>query len=126
MNLRPDHVGDEILSGKRQDKHSAQGHRTAGRAWLGAGLGALMSATIGALITEALRYAFGSGDVVFCCAASAATPDDPDAACAAAALGVPLALHPEAQALITNACATRRPRKALPSTGPLRPTTSIA
>ena len=94
-------VGDEILSGKRQDKHlpkliemlAARGLALAWARYVGDDRG---------LITEALRHAFASGDVVFCCGGIGATPDDHTRQCAAAALGVPLELHPEAQALITQ------------------------
>jgi molybdopterin-biosynthesis enzyme MoeA-like protein len=51
-------------------------------------------------ITATLRRAFGSGDVVFACGGIGATPDDHTRQCAAKALDVPLALHPQAEALI--------------------------
>ena len=47
-----------------------------------------------------LRDAFASGDAVFSCGGIGATPDDHTRQCAAAALGVPLALHPRAKELI--------------------------
>ena len=47
-----------------------------------------------------MRDAFASGDLVFSCGGIGATPDDHTRQCAAAALGVPLALHPQARALI--------------------------
>ena len=53
-----------------------------------------------ARITAALRRAFDSGDVVFSCGGIGATPDDHTRQCAAAALGVPLELHPQARLLI--------------------------
>lgn len=92
-------VGDEILSGKRQDKHMAKVI-----ALLGArGLSLAWSRYVGdhsGHITEALRQAFASGDIVFSCGGIGATPDDHTRQCAAVALGRPLALHPEAEALI--------------------------
>jgi len=51
-------------------------------------------------ITDALRDAFASRDVVFSCGGIGATPDDHTRQCAAAALKVDLALHPEASELI--------------------------
>ena len=51
-------------------------------------------------ITAALGRAFASGDIVFSTGGIGATPDDHTRQCAAAALGVPLALHPEAEVLI--------------------------
>jgi len=94
-------VGDEILSGKRQDKHLPKviellAERGLALAW------ARYVGDNRALITEALRYAIASGDAVFCCGGIGATPDDHTRQCAAAALGVPLELHGEAKALITQ------------------------
>ena len=92
-------VGDEILSGKRQDKHLAKVIELLSAR----GLSLAWARYVGddrPLITDALRHAFASGDVVFSCGGIGATPDDHTRQCAAAALGVPLALHPEAKALI--------------------------
>lgn len=94
-------VGDEILSGKRQDKHlpkviellSARGLALAWARYVGDDR---------ALITEALRHAFATADAVFCCGGIGATPDDHTRQCAAAALGVELVLHPQAKVLITQ------------------------
>jgi len=44
--------------------------------------------------------AFASGDIVFSCGGIGATPDDHTRQCAARALNVELALHPEAEVLI--------------------------
>jgi molybdenum cofactor synthesis domain-containing protein len=92
-------VGDEILSGKRQDKHLPKvAELLAAR-----GLSLAWARVVGddrARITAALREAFASTDVVFCCGGIGATPDDHTRQCAAAALGVELALHPEAARLI--------------------------
>ncbi len=92
-------IGDEILSGKRSDKHlpkviellAARGQQLAWANYVG---------DVPARITAALERAFASGDVVFSTGGIGATPDDHTRGCAAAALGVPLALHPEAEALI--------------------------
>jgi len=92
-------IGDEILSGKRQDKHlpkviellSARGLQLSWARYVGDDR---------ARITATLRDAFDSGDVVFSCGGIGATPDDHTRACAAAALGVELALHPQARELI--------------------------
>jgi molybdopterin-biosynthesis enzyme MoeA-like protein len=53
-----------------------------------------------AQITAALKDAFASGDVVFSTGGIGATPDDHTRQCAAAALGVDLALQEAARALI--------------------------
>jgi len=92
-------VGDEILSGKRSDAHMAKviallGSRGLSLAW------ARYVGDRRAHITEALRHAFASGDIVFSCGGIGATPDDHTRQCAAAALGCELVLHPQAEALI--------------------------
>ncbi len=89
-------VGDEILSGKRQDKHlgkviellAARGMQLAWARYVG-------DEREG--ITAALRDAFAGPDLVLCTGGIGATPDDHTRQCAAAALGVPLALHPQAR-----------------------------
>ncbi len=92
-------VGDEILSGKRTDKHLAKViELLAAR-----GLPLAWAEYVGddpARITAALQRAIASGDVVFSTGGIGATPDDHTRQCAAAALGVPLALHPEAEVFI--------------------------
>jgi molybdopterin-biosynthesis enzyme MoeA-like protein len=92
-------VGDEILSGKRADKHlpkviellSARGLSLSWARYVG---------DDPARITADLRDAFASGDAVFSCGGIGATPDDHTRQCAAAALGRPLVLHPQARELI--------------------------
>lgn len=92
-------VGDEILSGKRQDKHLAKViELLAAR-----GLALSWARYVGdrrELITATLRDAFASGDIVFSCGGIGATPDDHTRQCAAAALGRALELHPQARVLI--------------------------
>ena len=92
-------IGDEILSGKRKDKHLPKViELLAAR-----GLALAWARYVGddpARITADLTDAFASGDAVFSCGGIGATPDDHTRQCAAAALGVPLALHPEARELI--------------------------
>ena len=92
-------IGDEILSGKRADKHlpkfiellTERGLQLAWAEYVG---------DTPERITAVLTRAFASGDVVFSCGGIGATPDDHTRQCAAKALGVPLALQPEAKALI--------------------------
>ncbi len=92
-------VGDEILSGKRADKHMAKLiELLAAR-----GLSLDWAEYVGdspARITACLQRAFASGEVVFSTGGIGATPDDHTRQCAARALGVGLALHPQAEALI--------------------------
>ncbi|MGH6628065.1 MAG: competence/damage-inducible protein A, partial [Burkholderiaceae bacterium] len=92
-------VGDEILSGKRADKHlpklikllAARGLQLAYADYVG---------DSPERITATLMRAFVSGDVVFSCGGIGATPDDHTRQCAAEALGVALELHPLAESLI--------------------------
>jgi molybdopterin-biosynthesis enzyme MoeA-like protein len=92
-------IGDEILSGKRADKHmpkvievlAARGLQLAWAEYVG---------DTRERITATLRRAFASGDVVFSCGGIGATPDDHTRQCAGEALGVALELHPSAETLI--------------------------
>ncbi|GAC1406305.1 MAG: molybdopterin-binding protein [Burkholderiaceae bacterium] len=94
-------IGDEILSGKREDKHfakmieilTARGLHLAWAEYLG---------DDPARITATLRRTLAGGDIVFSCGGIGATPDDHTRQCAAAALGVPLILHPLAQLKIVE------------------------
>lgn len=92
-------IGDEILSGKRADKHLPKViELLAAR-----GLSLDYAEYVGdspERITAALKRAFASGDVVFSTGGIGATPDDHTRQCAARALGVELVLHPVAEALI--------------------------
>jgi molybdopterin-biosynthesis enzyme MoeA-like protein len=107
LTLRPDAaprfgliiIGDEILSGKRVDKHLPKTIELL----KARGLSLDYADYVGDSpdrITAALKRAFESGDVVFSTGGIGATPDDHTRQCAARALGVPLALHPQAQVLI--------------------------
>jgi molybdopterin-biosynthesis enzyme MoeA-like protein len=92
-------IGDEILSGKRADKHLAKAIELLGER----GLQVAYADYVGddpARITQTLKRAFDSGDVVFSFGGIGATPDDHTRQCAARALGLPLVLHPQAEALI--------------------------
>jgi len=92
-------VGDEILSGKRADKHmpkviellAARGLQLSWSEYVGDSPDRIVST---------LKRAFDSGDVVFSCGGIGATPDDHTRQCAAKALGVEIGLHPQAEALI--------------------------
>jgi molybdopterin-biosynthesis enzyme MoeA-like protein len=89
-------IGDELLVGKREDKHlsfliaalAKRGLRLAWAHYLGDDPERL---------TAALRASFGSSDVVFSFGGIGATPDDHTRQCVAAALNLQLRLHPEAQ-----------------------------
>ena len=98
-------IGDEILSGKRADKHLPKAIELLGARGLQLAYADYVGddkARITATLARAFTAARESGDVVFSCGGIGATPDDHTRQCAAAALGVDLALHPEAKALITE------------------------
>ncbi|MDB5925637.1 MAG: Molybdopterin-binding protein [Betaproteobacteria bacterium] len=92
-------IGDEILSGKRQDKHMAKVIETLGERGLQLAWCHYL-ADEPELITSTLRRSFASADVVFSFGGIGATPDDHTRQCAAQAAGVELKLHPEAEAEI--------------------------
>jgi molybdopterin-biosynthesis enzyme MoeA-like protein len=89
-------IGDELLVGKRQDKHlpfviealAKRGLRLSWAHYLG---------DEPARLTTALRDSFSTKDIVFSFGGIGATPDDHTRQCAARALGVELKLHAEAE-----------------------------
>ncbi len=89
-------IGDEILVGKRQDKHlsfvigalAKRGLRLSWAQYLGDDPQRLIAA---------LTRSLASGDIVFSFGGIGATPDDHTRQCAAAAAGVKLRLHPDAE-----------------------------
>jgi molybdopterin-biosynthesis enzyme MoeA-like protein len=92
-------IGDEILSGKRQDKHLRRVIETLGMR----GLPLAWAQYLGDdadLITGALRRTLGGSDAVLSFGGIGATPDDHTRQCAARAAGVELRLHPQAEAEI--------------------------
>ena len=92
-------IGDEILSGKRQDRHLA--HVIATLAGQGLGLDwARYEGDDRDALAAVLRETFARGDVVFSFGGVGATPDDHTRQAAAAALGVPLERHPDAIAAL--------------------------
>jgi molybdopterin-biosynthesis enzyme MoeA-like protein len=99
MNIGLIIIGDEILSGRRQDKHLARVIEILSAR----GLALSWARYVGddrAGITDTLAQAFASGELVFSCGGIGATPDDHTRQSAAAALRRPLVLHPEARELI--------------------------
>lgn len=94
-------IGDEILSGRRQDKHLSKfiellNERGLSLSW------AKYVADDPEQITATLKDSFASGDVVFSTGGIGATPDDHTRLCAAMALGTELSLHPRAKELIAG------------------------
>ena len=94
-------IGDEILSGKRQDKHMSKliellNERGLSLSWV------RYLPDEPDQITAGLKESFASGDVVFSTGGIGATPDDHTRQCAALALGTKTQLHPTAQELIAG------------------------
>jgi len=92
-------IGDEILAGRRRDRHfevigKMLRERGFQLAWL-----RILPDEPDFLVAEFTRT-MGEGIPVFSCGGIGATPDDYTRACAAAAAGVELVLHPGARAEI--------------------------
>jgi molybdopterin-biosynthesis enzyme MoeA-like protein len=89
-------IGDEITLGRRQDKHFAKivellAARGLTLDW------ALYAGDNRPRLTETLRRTFAEGDIVFSCGGIGNTPDDHTRQAAAAAAGVNLVLHADAE-----------------------------
>ena len=92
-------IGDEIIRGKRQDKHfaklvellRARGMRLDWSQYLGDNR---------QLVIDTLKRTLASGDLVFSFGGIGATPDDHTRQAAAAVAGVELKLHPEAERIM--------------------------
>jgi molybdopterin-biosynthesis enzyme MoeA-like protein len=92
-------IGDEILSGKRVDKHLPKVIAMLAER----GLQLDWAEYIGddrARIVATLQRSFSSGDIVFSTGGIGATPDDHTRQCAALALNLPIVQHVEAKRLI--------------------------
>ena len=88
-------IGDEILSGKRQDKHFVKVIEILAKR----GLELSWCEYLGddrARITAVLKRTFAGQDIVFSFGGIGATPDDHTRQSAAAALDVAMEIHPEA------------------------------
>jgi molybdopterin-biosynthesis enzyme MoeA-like protein len=92
-------IGDEILSGKRQDKHMGKVIETLAARGLELAWCQYLSDDPD-LITRTLERTLSSDDVVFSFGGIGATPDDHTRQCAARAAGIALELHPDAEAEI--------------------------
>ena len=92
-------IGDEILSGKREDKHLTQ----AIQILKARGLTLAWAEYLGddpARMVESFKRSFSSNDIVFSFGGIGATPDDFTRQAAADALSVPIVRHKEAVAEI--------------------------
>jgi len=94
-------IGDEILSGRRADKHLPQLIQMLQERGLSLSYAHLLGDD-SERITLQLRQIFATSDVVFSFGGIGATPDDHTRQCAAQALGQPLVLHSGARDLIND------------------------
>lgn len=96
-------VGDEILSGLRQDKHlPAVIERLSAR-----GLSLSWSVIVGddrEFLVDTFKRTFASSDIVLSCGGIGGTPDDHTRQAAAEALGVPIERHAVAASFIRERC----------------------
>jgi molybdopterin-biosynthesis enzyme MoeA-like protein len=92
-------IGDEILRGKREDKHLSKLIAILGARGLRLGWAEYLGDDP-ERITATLARTLASGEIVLSFGGIGATPDDHTRQCVAAALGVDLLLHPDAEALI--------------------------
>ena len=97
-------VGDEILSGKRADRHLQRVIEVLAARGLSLHWAQYLPDER-APLTEAFRRSLAGQDVVFSCGGIGSTPDDHTRQAVAGALGRELVLHPEAAALIAARCA---------------------
>jgi molybdopterin-biosynthesis enzyme MoeA-like protein len=88
-------IGDEILTGKRADKHLTHAIETLGKRGLDVDFAHYIGDDRGRL-TAVLEGTFSRNELVFSFGGIGATPDDCTRQAAAAALGVDLVPHPEA------------------------------
>jgi molybdopterin-biosynthesis enzyme MoeA-like protein len=89
-------IGDEIIRGKREDKHFARSREILARR--GLMLDWVLYACVDRpRLTETLRRTMAGQDVVFSFGGIGVTPDDHTRQAAAAAAGVALLLHPDAE-----------------------------
>jgi molybdopterin-biosynthesis enzyme MoeA-like protein len=89
-------IGDEILSGKRQDRHFPKSIEIVGSRGLSVSW-TMYLPDEPQTITDVLKSTMARDDVVFSFGGIGATPDDHTRQCAARAAGVKLAIHPDAK-----------------------------
>ena len=99
MNIGLLVIGDEILSGKRQDRHLPKVIAMLAERGLALAYARFIGDDLGA-IAAAMRDGRAAGDLLLSCGGIGATPDDCTRQAAAAAYGQSLQRHPEGEALI--------------------------
>jgi molybdopterin-biosynthesis enzyme MoeA-like protein len=94
-------IGDEILSGKRQDKHLQQAISLLKPIGLSVDLVSMVSDNAD-LLVETLKQSFQQGNITFCFGGIGSTPDDRTRQSAAKALGLSVKRHAKAAKEIIN------------------------
>lgn len=92
-------IGDELLSGKRQDRHLSKVIELLAARGMSLSWARLLGDELDD-IADAIRQSRRGGDLVLSCGGIGATPDDVTRQAAAAAFDRPLTRHREAEALI--------------------------
>lgn len=92
-------IGNEILDGRRQDRHFANTSRLLRERRLRLAY-VLMLPDEESIIEAHLRWAMARPEPFFCCGGIGSTPDDLTRDVAARAAGVPVELHPEGAAIL--------------------------
>jgi len=106
-------IGDEILSGRRQDKHLSKVIELLTQR----GMALSWARYIGddpERITQTVAEALAGPDVVISFGGIGATPDDHTRACSARAAGQRLVLHPQARELILARCRFLAEKEGIP------------
>lgn len=96
-------IGDEILSGKREDGHFRKAREILGARGLALSWVSYLGDDIDHCV-KSFEMSMARTDLVFSFGGIGATPDDYTRQAAAAAMGRPLQLHPEARELIAQRC----------------------
>lgn len=111
-------IGDEIISGKRRDKH----FEAVTKIMESRGLRLSLASFVGddrKFLTECFARSMATTDVVFSCGGIGNTPDDHTRQAVAAAMGVPLVLHPDAEReIMARFSGAMTPQQALLGTFP--------
>jgi molybdopterin-biosynthesis enzyme MoeA-like protein len=92
-------VGNEILDGRREDRHLAACRELLAQRSIALSYVLLMPDRSETLESQ-LRWAMGRREPFFCCGGIGATPDDRTRSCAATAAGVQLEPHAEGVAIL--------------------------
>lgn len=100
-------IGDEILSGRRHDRHLSNLQSLLSARGLQMNWVQILADDM-VLLVNTFKRTLASNDIVFCTGGIGATPDDLTRAAVAKAQGVELALHPQGQELLEHFAKTNK------------------